>query len=346
MGDIRITAADKIPLSRQERITRRRKIILIITGICLAILILGFIIPVNNYVPATGYVTTEEYAEIRSPMIGKVKKIMVHSGDTVNKGDLLVQLEAEEEMASLGEAKKQLNKVEAELKRRTAEIEEEKRRLAEDINVAILKLQNAVSRLARTKELFSKGLVSGSMMEEDELKEKLARAELESLQKKDISIYEKELMVLREELEAKREAVIKAEASVKAKEIRAPISGQVLKYEFVQGELVKPETVLMEIFGGTRQILKLRVSERYATKISVGNKYAARLGSYRSLIGTYFYGKVESLRNVIQSEGGNTYRVVYCSFDSKDKHVPPGTTAEAKIYIGKRPLWLFLLGIN
>jgi multidrug resistance efflux pump len=346
MGDIRITAADRIPLSRQERIARRRKIIIIVASSFLVLLILGFIIPVNNYVPASGYVTTEEYAEIRSPVVGKVKRIFVSSGDIVKKGEMLVQLEADEEMASLGEAKKQFDKVEAELKRRSAEIEEEKRRLTEDINVAILRLQNATSRLARTRELFSKGLVAGSIMEEDELKEKLVRAELESLQKKDISLYEKELMVLREELDAKQEAVIKADANVKAKEIRAPISGQVLKYEFVSGELVKPETVLMEIFGGSRQILKLRVPERYATKVNIGNKYAARLGSYKTFISTYFYGKVEALRNVIQSEAGTTYRVVYCSFDAKNKHVPPGTTAEAKIYIGKRPLWFFLFGIN
>ncbi len=136
------------------------------------------------------------------------------------------------------------------------------------------------------------------------------------------------------------------EARVRAKEIRAPIAGQVLRYEFVIGELVRPETVLCEIFGGSKQVLKLRIAERYATRVAEGQRYQAELAPYRGFQRIWFHGHVQHLRNVIQAEGQKTYRVAYCSFDSDGRKVPPGTTAEARIYYGRSCLWFLLVGLD
>ena len=133
---------------------------------------------------------------------------------------------------------------------------------------------------------------------------------------------------------------------MRSREIRAPIAGQVLRYEFVLGELVRPETLLYEIFGGDKQILKLRILERHALRVAVGNRYYAWLASYRGLQRIRFRGEVQHLRNVIQSDGQATYRVAFCSFDPQNNAVPPGTTAEAKIYYGKTYLWFFLFGLD
>lgn len=346
MGDVRTTRAGALPLTSKERRLKRRKWAIALTIGAVLALIAGFIIPVDQTVTASGYVTTERYAEIRSPVVGTVAKILVQSGANVQEGDLLVQLDSAGEEAALDETMRQVQKAEAEIARREVEITERKRRLEEDINVARLRLQNTVSRLARTRELMAKGLVAGSALEDDKLKEDLARAELQSLTNTDMSVFAKEMTVLRSELEARREVAERAEAAIRAREIRAPISGQVLRYEFVVGELVRPDTVLMELFGGDRQILKLRISERHATRVAVGNRYLARLASYRGLRRIWFSGEVQYLRNVIQSEGQTTYRVAYCSFDPKGRQVSPGTTAEAKVYCGKTCFWFFLFGLD
>ncbi len=296
--------------------------------------------------PASGYLTTEHYAEVRSPVVGLISNILVQSGAWIKQGDMLVQLNCAEEQASLEEARKQAQKAEAELKQRETQIAEQKRRLSEDIAVANMRLQNAMSRLARTREGMIRGLVAGSVLEDDQLKEQLVRAELDSLLKKDLSLYEKDLTVLRQELESRQDAVARVEAAVRAREIRAPIAGQVLRYEFVLGELVRPETLLYEIFGGDKQILKLRILERHALRVAVGNRYDAWLASYRGLQRVRFRGKVQYLRNVIQSDGQTTYQVAFCSFDPQNHAVPPGTTAEAEIYYGKTCLWFFLFGLD
>lgn len=347
MGDFRTTTGEPLPLPKRER-RLRRTVRLGTAAIILAALVwAGLHFRLRRYAPAAGYVTTERYAEVRSPTVGVVAEIKVRSGETVQKGDLLVQLDDSEEQATLEEVRSQERKAEAQLSRREAEIEESKRMLAKDIDVARLRLKDATTKVLRTKELLKKGLVAASALEDAQLKEKLAQAELTSLQNRDLSVFEKELAVLREEVRARREAVLRAEAQVKAKQVRAPISGTVLRYEFVIGELVRPEQVLYEIFGGNELILKLRVAERYATRIAVGQPCKARLAPFSAgLQRVWFDGRVEHLRNVIQAEGKQTYRVAYCSFDPRDYQVPPGTTAEARIYYGRAPALLVLLGLD
>lgn len=346
MGIFQKTAAGDLPLTTQERRLKQRRLLTYGLALAIGVILAGFVIRVNQYVPASGYVTTENYAEVRSPVVGLISNILVQSGARVKQGDILAQLSCAEEQAFLEEVRNQAQKAEAELKQRETQIAEQKRRMSEDIAVANLRLQNAMSRLARTKEGMARGLVAGSVLEDDQLKEQLARAELDSLLHKDLSLYEKDLTVLRQELESRQDATARAEAAIRAREIRAPIAGQVLRYEFVMGELVRPETLLYEIFGGEKQILKLRVSERHAMHVEVGNRYYAWLASYRGLQRVRFRGEVQYLRNVIQSDGPTTYRVALCSFDSQNHAVPPGTTADAMIYYGKTCLWFFLFGLD
>ncbi|MFH1476251.1 MAG: HlyD family efflux transporter periplasmic adaptor subunit [Verrucomicrobiota bacterium] len=346
MGIFQKTDAADLPLTTQERRLKQRRFLTYGLTAAVGVILAGFAIRVNQYVPASGYVTTEHYAEVRSPVVGLVSNILVQSCARVKQDDMLVQLSCTEEQASLAGIRNQSQKAEAELKQRETQISEQKRRLGEDIAVANLRLQNTMSRLARTREGMARGLVAGSVLEDDQLKEQLARAELDSLLKKDLSLFEKDLTVLRQELESRQDAVTRAEAAVRAREIRAPISGQVLRYEFVPGELVRPETLLYEIFGGDKQILKLRILERHALRVAVGNRYYAWLASYRGLQRVRFRGTVQYLRNVIQSDGQATYRVAFCSFDPQTYAVPPGTTAEARIYYGKTCLWFFLFGLD
>lgn len=346
MGDFRVTSAGALPLTAKERRLRRVRLLAAAGSGALLLILAGFIIPVNQYVRSAGYVTSDQYAEIRAPLVGKISRIYAQTGTQVKGGDVLLELDSSEEQAVLEEAKSRMQKAEDELARREAEIAEEKKRLAEDIIVARLRLSNAVSRLMRSRELVDKKAVSEAALEDDILKEKLARAELGTLTNKDLTVYDKQIIVLRRELEARNDAVEHADINVRAKQIRAPIAGQALRYEFVVGELVRPEMVLYEIFGGDRLILKLRVPERHATRVTPGNRYSAMLIPYRGLKDIYFKGRVEHLRNVIQSEGQQTYRVAFCSFDPENYKVPPGTTAEAKIYYGKTRFWFFLFGLH
>lgn len=368
MGNLRTTTGEKMPLPQRD--IRRRRIIytlialIVIGGIVCA----GAFIKIDRYTLASGYVQTDEYAEVRPPVTGTVSKILIRSGDTVKAGDLLVQLNAEEEEATLAETRSRLSRLQVNLERRKAEmdidlerrgvdLEEQKREHANNLAIAELQLRNAQTKLALTQELVDKGLKAANNLEDEKLKEQLARVNLTAYQQKGFQIYEellkrdrekynRELSALDEEINAMEDAVRRAEARLRTRQVRAPIDGVVVRYEFVVGELLQPATVIYEIFGGDTNTLKLRINERYSTKVAVGQKYKARLSSFRSLNQVYFTGTVQYMRSVIQAEGEATYRVIYCSFDPGGRVIPPGSTAEARIYYGRSCLWFYLFNID
>ena len=367
MGDYRKTAGEQAPVTAVDERRSRRRFWLVMVLLVLTIILLGFAIRVPRYTLGKGYVTTIHYAEVRPPVTGIVSKILVSSGQKVTKGQVLVELNSEEEEAMLSETKARLSKLETEIERRKAEMAidlerrevelgEQKRAHQDKTKIAELQLQNADTRLKLTREMVEKGLKAPTHLEDDILRRKLAELELEFLKNKDFTIYEellkkdrekyaRELNALENEKKAMEDAVKRVEARIETRKIRAPIDGVVVRYEFVIGELLQPSHVIYEIFGGEKLVLKLHIGEKFATRLAPGQKYRAELTPYQGLESRDFYGKVEALRNVIQTHGDNSYRVAYCSFDSQGLEIPPGTTAEARVYYGTTNFWLFLFNL-
>lgn len=369
MGDYRRTSGEELPATPSEARHKRRRFFLVLLLVVALIGVAGWMVRIPRYTLATGYVTTQEYAEVRSPVTGIVQKILVRSGEQVEAGQVLVELNSSEEEALLSESRARVSKLRTEMERRQAEmaidlerrsveLSEEKRRHNDQLKIADLELRNATSKLELTRQLVANGLKAASHLEDDQLKERLAQVRLASLKERDFRIYEelltrdrekydREIQALRNELSALEESVHRMEARLELRKIRAPVAGQVVRYEFVVGELLQPTSVIYEIFGGELNELKLRVDERYATRIAPGQPYRARLASFRNgLTRRYFRGEVQALRNVIQSENRSTYRVAYCSFDAGGENVPPGTTAEARIYYATSNFWMFLFNID
>ena len=367
MGDYRKTVGEQAPMTVVDERRNRRRFWLLTILLLLVIILFGFSIRVPRYTLGKGYVTTIDYAEVRPPVTGIVSRILVGSGQKVKKGQVLVELKAEEEEAMLSETKARLSKLETEIERRKAEmaidlerreveLSEQKRAHTDKMRIAELQLKNADTRLKLTQELVEKGLKAATHLEDDMLRRQLAQLELQSLQNKDFKIYDellkkdrekysRELNALRNEKDAMEDAVKRVKARIETRKIRAPIDGLTVRYEFVVGELLEPSHVIYEIFGGDKLVLKLHVGEKHATRLAPGQEYRAYLSPYRGLERREFRGKVEALRDVIQSRGDSTYRTVYCSFDSQGLEIPPGTTAEARIYYGTTNFWLFLFNL-
>lgn len=346
MGEYRTTLGEQHPLPQKD-LRRRRRRLLTAVGLGLAaVCAAGFLVRVPRYAPASGHVLTELHAEIRPAAAGVVREILAGSGHRAAAGEILARLDDSEEQAAFEEAQSRVMQGRAELARLQAQVAESRRMLAEQTAVAELRLKDAEARLERTKELLAKGLAAGTALDDAKLRHDLAKAELAALKARDTTLHDKEIAVLEQDVAAREDAAQKAEARLQTRLIRAPFEGLLLRYEFAVGELVRPENVLFEIFGGDKFILRLRLDERHAAKVKPGQPYTARLGPYRGLRDKEFSGRVVRLRDVIQSDGQQGYRVVYCSFDPGGPDVPPGASAEARIWYGSSCLWMFLLGLD
>lgn len=347
MSDYRTTTGEPLPEGAREKRRWRRRWVRRAAWIVGAVLVVGFLLPVRVRIAASGYVTTDDYAEVRPAEAGPVAAILAEAGQSVTKGDMLVRLDDRVQRAARDEAAAAVSRTEAQIASRTAAMEEQQRRHGHLITQAEIRLAHAEIVMKMTADLHAKGLDSGRSLEDRKTALALARSECERLRDEDATtLARKEIEVLQRELDMLRNALAKAEAQLQTRHILAPISGQAVRYEFVTGELVTPQNVLYEIFGGDRQILKLRIPERHAAQVTPGAPYKAVLSIYTGLGRHRFRGTVSALRSVIQSDNQQTYRMAYCTFDDDGRAVPPGTSAEARITVATVPFWFWMFGIR
>lgn len=346
MGDYRTTTGEALPVPAPVRRRRRRQWIALTALLLVAAAAAGWGIQVPRVVWATGYVTTESYAEVRPAVDGVIAEYRARSGDRVERGDLLARLDDAEARAALEEARSRRRQLDAEIERRAADAADRRRRMEHETAVAELRLRNLEARLARQRELQARGLAAAASVEELALQRDLAEAEWRAARERDLTLPEREIEALRFEAAAADETIARLDALWKKRFVHAPISGVVIRHEFVVGDPVRTDTVLYEIFGGEPRLLKLRVDERHATRVAPGQTYEARLKPYGGLRSQWFSGRVEALKYAISTDGARTYRTAYCAFDPGDLPVPAGTTAEARIHVGRVRLWAWLLGLD
>ncbi|MDZ4198883.1 MAG: biotin/lipoyl-binding protein [Kiritimatiellia bacterium] len=218
MGDYRTTSGEPPGLPRVERrrIRRRRWGL---AALSLPVLMaLGYFIQVHRIIVASGYVASEDYAEIRPPIEGVVAEIRISSGRSANQGDVLARLDDSEQAAQEEEARSRLRKLEADLRLREADIAERKRARAHEVEVARLREKNAASKLARAREMQERGLASAATVEDYSLQQELAAAELTARLERDPSLLDRELEAMRFERDAQAEAVTRAEAQRRRRE--------------------------------------------------------------------------------------------------------------------------------
>jgi len=345
MGHFRSIRGEQIPLTPLRRRLKRLRSFLVFCLVLAGIGAAGWHFELDRYASAGGYLTTDEYAEIRPAVAGQVTAIHAVSGQRVEKGAPLVQLDDTLQRSDAAEREKALLKSEAELALREAELADKRRQTELQIEAAELTRERAGARLEITRQLAERGLAAARELNDDEYQLKAAETELRRLRAFDATVDEREIDVLRREAEVRQEALNRARADLERMTVRAPIDGLLSRYTFYLGEVVRPDTLLYEIFGGTNLVLRLRVPERYATKIKPGQPVRAALTSEKTFPPNYLHGEVQYLRNVIQSDGTAGYRLVYCSLDTGDREVPPGSTADADITYGRANFWVVLFGL-
>ncbi|MGI5869492.1 MAG: HlyD family secretion protein [Kiritimatiellia bacterium] len=343
MGDVRTTTGQKPPETAQQRRSRLKSALRVAALLVLVVGLIGHVIKMPKYAYARGYVTTMEYAEVRSAAEGRLAEILKTSGDEVQAGDVLLRLEDDTERAAFEEANSKVAQGEAELTYREAEAADALRRHTNAIIAAEIELEQMRKTLELTRQLHEKALASGRQLSNDEFAVRRAEDRLRALHEVDMSVPLKQVAALSQNVAALREVANRAKAALDARTVRAPISGRVVRYTFYVGEMIRPDLVLYEVFGGEVCTMKLRIPERYAARVRLGHRVEAKLGTHRRLVSRRFPGKIAVLRDVVENDGTDSYRVAYADIDLQGEQVPPGTSVDARIRIGRTSVWMHIL---
>lgn len=340
MGEYRSTKGENPPETISEKKHRVLRNVIVTVAVLAVVYLAGALIRVPRWIPASGFATTRPYSEVRSPVNGVIAEIVASSGKVVAEGDVLVRLSDEVERAALQRAEIETERIRNDLSLKEARYAEEVRSHSNAVQIASLALDYAEKKLGITKQLAEKGLASSRDLMSDEYQVSLARMQYAQLNEKDMSVGLKELDALRKQLDSANAVVRSARADLEARVVKAPSAGRVLRHTFYVGEVARADQVLYEIFGDEEKLLRLRVAERYATRIAEGMPVRVEFRSEKPFLGhNWIQTQVGEMRDAIQMEGNDAYRVIYCVYNAKDSDVPPGTTADAEITTGDVSLW-------
>lgn len=331
---------------------KRRKRIIIISSIILVVLILlGVAVVAFSHgntkidpsklakvekgdlaksVVATGKVEPITKVEVKSKASGIVKKLYVEYGDRVKKSQLLAQLDKEEIIAQVEQAKAGLAGAEANLT--SAQADHERAKVdAESPDVPLLK--RAYDRAAQMQK---DGVVSDSALDDAEKNYKLAvnkrdvaRAQLQVLQAK---IAQSQAEVARDKAN-----LAQLQEQLNYTDIVSPIDGIVLSRDVEVGDAVSSILVLgssatlVMTIGDTSQVyVKGKVDEADIGRVYMRQPSRIKVESFKDKT---FNGKVTKISPMGVEKDNVTTFEVRVSIDNPGGELKAEMTANAEIIL-------------
>lgn len=242
-------------------------------------------------VNVTGKVVASREVEIKCKASGAVLRLNVEESAQVKEGDVLVELDPQDEQRSLvrtelalASSQARLRQAEGSLTISEEELVSERQRARSALTAATARQRDAADRATRAKALFDQGLISA----EEEAAAASTAAELaDTLASATLRV--SEVTTKERSVELKRSDVVQAEAQVKidtvalsdAKQrlaetrIAAPISGVVAKVNIAEGQIVSSG---ISTVGGGTTVLVLADTTRLEVVVQIDESDVAKIG--------------------------------------------------------------------
>ena len=225
---------------------------------------------------------------------GKVQKILVREGETVEAGQLVAVLENADMQARVKAAEEQLAVARSKLQEvKSGARKEEILQAGAALEGANAVAEETKAQLHRYQELRRQGMVSAAALDEKERAYKAARARVvEAEQQKrlleegpkpeTVRLYQEQAKLAAAELDYSRKLLEKTQ-------VRSPIAGTVIRRYLDDGEGITPEIPILAIADTRRIWVVAEVDETDIGRIQVGNASSISSSAYP---GKVFEGRV------------------------------------------------------
>lgn len=205
------------------------------------------VISVGKILPRDGIIS------LSATISGTIEAIQVKAGDSVKKGDLILQLGAAQEQLAASESQAQ---VAAQLASNAAD--------AYEVRIAELKLQELSAKYQTSKSLTEKG------------------AETQEVLNTDYSNYEQQLQKVAQvkqtqranhhSLNELRQRQQLSALNLKDRRIKAPTAGIILNMDAKAGQVLEANNAFAELAPAGELVAECEVDELYASKIKLGQR--------------------------------------------------------------------------
>lgn len=272
--------------------------------------------PLIQTVVATGRVISTSTSQIGAEITGIVVQRHVRDGDTVNTGDLLLTLRADDLAARVREASASLNNL------------RQSRRLQaqEALKQAESQLEQATREAQRRAELLKADSISREIVEKAVNAQVVAQANLRQakLVADALAPGGPEEVILLERLAA-------AQAALEKTEIRAQFPAIVLTRNVEPGDVVQPGRVLMELARIGQTEVLVPVDERNLGVLAVGQPAICIPDAYPN---RQFEARVDHIAPTVDTERGTVD--VRLAVASAPDYLRQDMTVTATIVTGER----------
>jgi len=270
---------------------------------------------IEEYVTSVsaGTVKSRQESTLSAEVGGRVAKVIAAEGTTVRKGDLLAVLEDPELDRQIDAARADVLSAQEGLREAEARRSEADRRTRADTARSTAGLRQAREEQRRAAELFRRGFLSKSDMEQADLR--LASAEEEV---KIAAAGEDAVRAIGREIESLKARVVSAVARAtslgdrRAKlRMEAPYSGIVIRKSVEVGEVKMPGAPLFVLADPADIYIEAPIDESESAKIRVGQKARLFPDAY---LGETFAGIVSEIQPIVEVSKevsrANTIRVL------------------------------------
>jgi HlyD family secretion protein len=281
-------------------------------------------------VVATGKVQPTVQVEIKSKASGIIQSLPVNFGDVVHKGQVICELDKNDLLPRLRQAKASLDFAEAGLKSAKADYERNKVD-AEGPDVPYL-----LTDRDRARKMFTGGLLAQNARDDAEKAYALALNKQHSAQ---VNLASSQAAIAKAEaqLEQQRAAVETAEEDLRNATIVSPMEGVVLSRDREVGDAVSSilnqgaSATLIMTLGDLREVyVKGKVDESDVGKIYLGEAARITVESYKS---EKFWGKVTKISPLGTEKDNVTTFEVRVSISNESGKLRALMTANAEIIL-------------
>ena len=222
-------------------------------------------------VVASGQVITPQRASIAAEITGRVTRVPVAEGDTVRRGQILIELDQADERAALDQAHAALAQADAKLR----QLQQLALPAAEQaLRQAQANLTQAQRAWQRTRDLVAQNFVSHAQLDDaqrnlDVSESQLRAAELQVASQRPGG---SDFVVAQTARRSAETAITAAQAKLDATVIRSPADGVLIGRSVEPGDVAQAGKLLMVLAPAGQTQIVVNIDEKNLAKLAIGQK--------------------------------------------------------------------------
>lgn len=227
---------------------------------------------VENFYEATGTVQAKTTTQVSSNIMGRITSLPFSEGDTVSKGQVIIQIDNSENKTRFDKANAGLKEAQAAL----VEIDRSAEAAEAGVRTAEANKDIAQKTFDRIRQLHERGSATGQEFDEAQSRVKVATSEVQRAKASVAAILSK-----KKQIEARIEQARADIAATKVysgyARITAPVSGVIVKKFAEQGAVASPGQPILSIEDNSRYRLEAAVETSRSGQVLVGQRVNVKI---------------------------------------------------------------------